>query len=199
MTIDVKSATAITFLVKVNGGIAGAPEAAAEVTHNGDGTWQTLSFTFNTALDGKAATTNGVYSKFVIHAYWKAGETAFEPNVTTPARTFYVDNLKGPAAAPVVVPEPTNAPATPPNYSSVISLYGDAYGTAVGLNGVTWDNGSEAVEGTYASNNALKITNGSGDFIGFNIGNTAGFVNATTMTHVHADFCIAADMLQVKC
>jgi len=79
MSIDVKSATPITFLVKVNGGVDGAPEAAAEVTHNGDGTWQTLSFTFNTALDGKAATANGVYSSFVIHAYWKAGETSFFP------------------------------------------------------------------------------------------------------------------------
>ena len=94
MTIDVFSATPITFLVKVNGGLDGAPEAAAPVTHNGNSTWQTLSFTFNTALDGKAASANGVYSAFVIHAYWRAGETAF--GGTKDERTFYVDNISGP-------------------------------------------------------------------------------------------------------
>ena len=54
MTIDVLSSVPITFLLKVNGGVSGAPEAAAQASHNGDGTWQTISFTFNTALDGSA-------------------------------------------------------------------------------------------------------------------------------------------------
>ena len=72
-----------------------ATEAAAEVTHDGDDTWQTLSFTFDTALDGKAATTDGVYTNFVIHAYWTAGQTEFS-GVTKDERTFYVDNISGP-------------------------------------------------------------------------------------------------------
>lgn len=274
MTMDVFSATPITFLVKVNGGLNGAAEAAAEVTHNGDGTWQTLSFTFNSALDGKAAAANGVYQNFVIHAYWKAGQTGFG-GVTKDERTFYVDNFKGPSipagsdatlsdlkvsgttisgfnigtemynyeiatggSVPVVTATasdagnatvtitqatsipgnttvkvvsknttvtktytvafkyeivPVDSPATPPtrNAWDVISLYGDSYGTAEGLNGVTWDNGANAVQGSYAGNNALKITKGTGDFIGFDIGNTNGFVNATDMTHVHVDFWVA--------
>ena len=77
MTIDVLSSTPVTFLMKVNGGVAGAPEAAAQASHNGDGTWQTISFTFNTALDGKAATANGVYNNMVIHPFWTAGQTDF--------------------------------------------------------------------------------------------------------------------------
>ena len=87
---------------------------------------------------------------------------------------------------------PTNAPTTPPARNSwdVISLYGDAYGTATGLNGVSWDSGSEAVEGTYANNKALKIINGNGDFVGFEVANTEGFVDATNMTHVHVDFWV---------
>ena len=36
MTIDVLSSTPVTFLMKVNGGVAGAPEAAAQASHNGD-------------------------------------------------------------------------------------------------------------------------------------------------------------------
>ena len=96
MTIDVKSATAITFLVKVNDG-TGA-EAAAAVTHDGDNTWQTLSFTFDTVLDGKAAMADGIYNGFVIHAYWAPGATAFG-EVTADERTFYVDNISGPGFA----------------------------------------------------------------------------------------------------
>lgn len=128
MTIDVLSTTPITFLVKVNGGIAGAPEAAAEVTHNGNGLWQTLSFTFNTALDGKAVTANGVYQNFVIHTYWKSGETGFTPNVTKPERTFYVDNIKGVKViiAPPFVPSVAPTPTTPD--AQVFSLFGDTAG-----------------------------------------------------------------------
>jgi len=96
MTIDVLSSEPIAFLMKVNGGVAGAPEAAAQVVHNGDGTWQTLSFTFNTSLDGKAAMANGVYYNMVIHPYWVAGATGF--GGSKPARTFYIDNIKGPVA-----------------------------------------------------------------------------------------------------
>jgi len=96
LTIDVLSSEPITFLVKVN---AGGPEAAAPVTHNGDGTWQTLSFTFNTSLDNKAANPTGTYAGFVIHAYWEVGRTQFfTPTVVPkPARTFYVDNIREPA------------------------------------------------------------------------------------------------------
>ena len=49
----------------------------------------------------------------------------------------------------------------------------------------------------------LKITNGSGDFIGFDLANSDGFVDATDMTHLHADFWIsgsyvAGQVLKVK-
>ncbi|MEN9976124.1 MAG: hypothetical protein RIR36_284, partial [Bacteroidota bacterium] len=77
MTIDVLSSTPVTFLMKVNGGVNGAPAAAAQASHNGDGTWQTISFTFNTSLDGKAATANGVYNNMVLHPFWTDGQTGF--------------------------------------------------------------------------------------------------------------------------
>jgi hypothetical protein len=91
--------------------------------------------------------------------------------------------------------DPTTAPAAPPtrNAWDVISIYGDAYGTAVGLNAVDWDGGSDAVESSYAGNNVLKISNGSNDFIGFGVANANGYVDATDMTHVHADFWIDGD------
>jgi hypothetical protein len=84
LTMDVLSSTPITFLVKVT---TGGAIAAAPVTHNGDGTWQTLSFTFNTALDGQASNPSGTYSGFVIHAYWDVGATGFG-TVARPVRTF---------------------------------------------------------------------------------------------------------------
>ena len=96
LTMDVLSNTPITFLVKVTKAGSGS---AAPVTHNGDGTWQTLSFTFNTALDGQAANPTGIYNGFVIHPYWEVGRTDFfNPTVVPkPPRTFYVDNIREPA------------------------------------------------------------------------------------------------------
>lgn len=99
MTIDVLSSTPVTFLMKVNGGVGTAPEAAAQATHNGDGTWKTISFTFNTSLDGKAAQANGIYNKMVIHPFFPFTGTAS-------ARTFYIDNLSGPQA--IVAPTLSN-------------------------------------------------------------------------------------------
>lgn len=99
LTMDVLSSTPITFLVKATTG-AGFP--AASVTHNGDGTWQTLSFTFNTSLDGQVANPTGTYSGFVIHAYWEVGRTQFFSPTTcpTPPRTFFVDNIREPSLLP---------------------------------------------------------------------------------------------------
>ena len=189
MTIDVKSSTAISFLVKVNGGLSGAAEAAAAITHNGDGTWQTLSFTFNTALDGKAATANGQYANFVIHAYWAAGVTGFG-DVTKDERTFYVDNIKGPkAGAAPMDPEPTDAPATPPSFSAsnVISLYSEAYTASATLSNVSWDD-SVFEEVTIAGNKVLKVTGT--NFVGMDLDQ---YLNASSMTHLHMDYWIAKD------
>ena len=97
----------------------------------------------------------------------------------------------------VVVPAPTDAPNSPPDRNAwdVISLYGEAYGTEIGLANTTWDNGADSEELTIASNKVLKVANGTGQFIGFNIANTNGFVSATDMTHFHADFWIVGDYI----
>lgn len=188
MTIDVMSSTPITFLAKVNGGLNGAPEAAAEVTHNGNGTWQTLSFTFNSSLDGKAAAASGVYSSFVIHAYWKAGVTGFG-DVVKDERTFMVDNIKGPkAGAAPAAPEPTDAPTAPTlSAQNVISLYSEAYTAAAVFANVPWDD-SAFEEVTIAGNKVLKIDGG--NFIGMDLDT---YINATSMTHLHMDYWISTD------
>ena len=84
---------------------------------------------------------------------------------------------------------PTTAPTAPitRNAWDVISLYGEAY-TSSGLNGVTWDEGADAVEETIAGNKVLKIT--AGNFIGFEL--PLG-VDATDMTHFHMDYWIPVD------
>ena len=128
MTMDVLSADPITFLVKVTGGVGGPGIVAASATHTGGNTWQTVSFTFNTALDGQAALANGTYSGFVIHTYWAQGATAFTTVTRTP-RTFYVDNIRGPLGTAPVIPTPTVAAPTPPNRpaADVKSIYSNAY------------------------------------------------------------------------
>lgn len=209
MTIDVKSDTPITFLVKVNRGVAGAPEAAAEVTHNGDGTWQTLSFTFDKALDGKAATADGVYEGFVIHTYWKAGETGFFPNVLKPARTFYVDNISGPAApestcgngvkdgdetgvdcggsCPQCVNPPTTAAPTPPARAAedVISLYSGAYTNVASNFDAGWCGGGSVQEVLIDGNPTISFKNNPCQGIVLDAG-----IDASSFTRLHVDIYI---------
>lgn len=125
MSIDVLSSTPIYFLVKV---LEGGPTAAASVYHNGDGTWQTIEFTFNTSLDGQAAMANGIYSKFVIHTFWANNATTFG-QVATDSRVFYVDNIRGPQGSVAPDPAPDGpAPLPPFPNSEVYSIYNDTNG-----------------------------------------------------------------------
>lgn len=86
-----------------------------------------------------------------------------------------------------VDPAPSDAPTAPParDPSDVISIYGEAYGTEVGVSNVGWDNGSDSVEETHAGNKVLKMT--FNDFLGLDLGSE---VDASDMTHVHIDFWI---------
>jgi hypothetical protein len=128
MTMDVFSADPVTFLVKVTNGGAPAAVVAASASHPGGSIWQTISFTFNTSLDGQAAPASGIYTGFVIHTYWETGRTQFfTPTVCpTPVRTFYVDNIRGPLGTAPVIPTPSGPAPVPtvPN-SQVYSIYND--------------------------------------------------------------------------
>lgn len=188
MSIDIKSATPITILVKVNGG-ASAPNAAAEVTHNGDGTWQTLTFSFNDAItrDGHVGTANGVYSNFVIHAYWVPGATSF--GTGKPSRTFYVDNVYG-TAAPLLAP--TVAAPTPPARlaADVVSIYSDQYTAISPINyDAGWCEGTGAVTATTAGGNAVFKYNGK-PCQGINF--ASALQNVTGFTRIHVDLFIAS-------
>jgi hypothetical protein len=195
MTMDVLSATPITFLVKVTGG--SGPAAAAAVTHPGGNTWETLTFTFNTVLDGQAPAANGVYSGFVIHTYWAPGATTFfNPTIPTPERTFYVDNIRGPIGTPPVDPAPTTAAPTPPNRpaADVKSLFSDVY-DPVTVMSYSGDNNSYNTSWCPATttlvqiegNNTNKITGLGCEGIDFQ----AGRFDATGFTRFHIDIWTA--------
>lgn len=188
MTMDVFSASPITFLVKVTGGIGGPAVVAAAASHPGGSTWQTVSFTFNTSLDGQAPLANGTYSGFVIHTYWAPGAVGFfNPTVPTPERTFWVDNIRGPLGTPPVLPAPTVAAPTPPARpaADVISLFSDAY-TNIPIDtwSASWDDSN--IEDVTIQGNATKKILFS-NFLGV-ILTTA--VNATEMTHFHMDYWV---------
>lgn len=213
MTIDVKSATAITFLVKVNDG---GDEAAAAVTHNGDNTWQTLSFTFDTVLDGKAAMANGIYNGFVIHAYWAPGATTFG-EVTADTRTFYVDNISGPAntdtcsngmmdgdetgvdcggSCPNACPmPPSTAAPLPPNrpVADVVSIFSDAYSDiGVAAWGPDWGPSSARINDGTADGNAVKIIDMLGGKVFAGIDFSANKFDASGFTHFHVDYWVSS-------
>lgn len=136
MTMDIFSTTAMVILVKVNGGVAGAAVTAAAASYTTPNAWQTVSFTFDTALDVPSASANGVYREFVVHTYWEAGRTQFATPtaVPRPARTFSIDNIRGPlgvVAPPPVLPTPTVAAPVPPvatrPQGTVKSIFSNAY------------------------------------------------------------------------
>jgi len=198
MTMDVFSADPITFLVKVTGGVGGPAIVAASASHPGGSTWQTISFTFNTSLDAQPAPANGTYSGFVIHTYWAPGAVGFfNPTVPTPARTFYVDNIRGPLGTPPVVPAPTTAAPTPPNRpaADVKSIFSDAYTpvTTIGYSGgddntynTSWCPGSTTLI-QVAGNNTNKVTGLGCEGIAF----LAGRFDATGFTRFHIDIWTA--------
>ena len=194
MTMDVYSESAVTFLVKVTGGVTGPSTVAASATHPGGSTWQTISFTFNTSLDGQAALATGNYSGFVIHTYWAPGAVGFfNPTVPTPARTFYIDNIKGPMGTAPVVAAPATAAPTPPLRAAtdVRSIFSDAYApiSVIGYTGDdnTYNNswcGANTALVSIAGDNTNKITGLGCEGITF----LAGRFDATAFTHFHMDF-----------
>ena len=135
--------------------------------------WEELTFNFASGESNK-------HDKIILF---------FELNSNV-VETYYIDDFRlygdggGPAA-------PTDAPAAPParDAADVVSIYGEAYGTAIGLSNVPWDDPSNFTEENIASNNVLKVEFGSG-FLGTDLGSVA---DASAMTHFHMDFWISDD------
>lgn len=213
MKIDVYSTTAFSLLAKVEDKVGSPAAAAAANTQNHGGTgWETLTFTFTTGSDG-TATANGTYTKVALFPNRKATDDGWNSPVA--AVTMYVDNItavkyvaSGPTCSdgmkngdetgvdcggtscspcPVI---PTTAPTTPPtrNTADVLSIYGEAYGTAVGLTNVTWDS-ADFTEETIAGNKVLKADLKSSAFFGADLNTQPTDVSA--MTHFHVDYWIA--------
>ena len=198
MTMDVYSTTPVVFLVKVNGGVSGAPAAAAAVSYPGGSTWQTISFTFNSVLDGQAAAANGTYASFVIHAYWEAGRTAFFSPTTcpTPARTFYVDNIRGPLgtiAPPPVLATPTVVAPVPPvatrPQGTVRSIFSESYTPVATMSYVAGANtyNTDWCAGTTTLYNASPFaSNTANRVVGLGSGTVAG-TSTTTPAYIGSD------------
>lgn len=215
IAVDVYATSAISIMAKVEDeGKFSSPAAANTQTHTGSG-WETLIFTFTTGSDGSSVA-NGTYIKVAIFPNRKADDTGWNAPVVD--QTIYIDNIKSTEAAPqhqnglqdgdetgvdcggavapacpVAVTGPTDAPAAPParNAADVISVYGEAYETAIGLNNTDWDKSTFADE-TIANNVVLKVELSGGNYMGANLGSK---IDATNMTHFHFDYWLAGDLL----
>jgi hypothetical protein len=213
ITMDIYSDNPIDILVKVDSGIDGAPPSAVDVQHPGGSVWVETIVSFTTPRDNTSENANGVYPLIAVFPNWDATTPPgswFNPPVNA---VVYLDNIRavaavpsgpscsdgmmngnetgvdcgGPDCAPCAVP-PSSAPPTPPSRAAadVISIYGDAYGTAIGLNNVPWDDPTNFVEEEIAGNNVLALTLGT--FMGSSLGSV---VDASGMTHIHMDFWVA--------
>ena len=182
--IDVYSNTVFTLLGKVEAG--NGPASATAASYTTPGVWQTLTFTFNQALDNSGIA-NGEYSKIAFFPNWNG-------NFGTPPTDFTVniDNITAEKTT-VVDPTPLTAAPTPPNRlpADVVSIYSDAYTSISPINTDAGWCGTGSVIATtagsvdnnvfaYKGNNCQGITfpSDSRDLTGF--------------TNIHVDFFIAA-------
>ena len=213
MKIDVYSTTSFSLMAKVEDKVGAPPAPAAADTQNHGGSgWETLTFTFTTGSDG-TTTANGTYTRVAFFPNRKSDDSGWNSPVA--AVTMYADNITavkyvatgptcsdgimngdetgvdcgGTSCSPCPV-LPTTAPTTPPTRAAadVLSIYGEAYGTAVGLTNVAWDN-TDFVEETIAGNKVLKADLTSSAFFGADL-NTQP-TDASAMTHFHVDYWIA--------
>ena len=201
MSMDVYSTTPITIAPKVVGGLAGAPDSTTRVSHTGTG-WETLTFTFNLALDGSQIA-NGDYGAFVIYYNWNTVTNTFG---TQDSRVFYVDNIKGIGVAPPVEPAPTVAapPAPARPAADVKSIFSNAYTPVTTFNYAGVD-GQPSNDNTYdtswssanttlvqiAGDDTNKITGMGFQGIAF----LGGRIDATTFTTLHIDIWTATETL----
>ena len=203
VTAQVYSTTTFNMLARLSDAQNGATESAAAATHGGTG-WETLTFTFNENLDN-TGTANGEYGIIAFFPNWN-GSGWHDPEIEI---TVHIDNITAFPGASLdtcgngvqdgdetgvdcggscdTVCLTTAAPTPPARAAAdVISIYGEAYGTAIGLNNVPWDGGTDSVEETIAGNNVLKVSFDT--FLGTDLGS---IVDATDMTHFHMDYFIA--------
>ena len=102
--------------------------------------------------------------------------------------TVLIDNLSIATSGTTSPPaEPADAPTTPPirDAADFISIYGEAYGTAIGVTDVGWDEGSTFSVETIAENEVIKAE--FNNFLGLQLGSE---VDVTAMTHMHMDIWI---------
>ena len=150
-----------------------------KVNHGGTG-WEAMSFDFTGAMPANQT------------------KIAFFNDLSqqgdgTDAWTIYIDNLAQTGDGVTPPAGPTTAPTPPPTRNSwdVISVYGEAYGPAIGL-GAKIEGSSDFADETIAGELVLTSELADGDFIGANLTSN---IDATEMTHFHIDYWIAGDLL----
>lgn len=183
--IDVYSTQAFNLLAKVEVGTG--PVSASSQSYTTPNAWQTLTFTFNEALDNTGIA-NGNYQKVVFFPNWNATDTGFDAPQNF---TIYVDNITSEASEVEPEPEPVTAAPTPPARpaADVISIFSDAYtNIAVDTFDVPWC-GATTTEVLIAGNPTKKVT-GLGcegvEWLG------ARPVDATGFTFFHMDIWTAS-------
>ena len=188
MQIDVYSLSPFAIAPKVLGGLAGAPASTSEVVHTGSG-WETLTITFDKNYDGTAPA-NGVYHEFVIYQNWNATTHNFLSPVAP--GSFYIDNIKGIAVAPVVDPVPATAAPNPVIYNSHLALLSNVTDSPGFSNFWTYNydfgsnQGTIDLNPTAVVNNALKMNFSNA---GWGAGtNTTSDV--TTYDYIHFDYFV---------
>jgi hypothetical protein len=187
MTVDVYCSQAFNVLAKVTQGGVGAPDSANGQAYTTPNQWQTLTFNFNSPMDGTGVA-NGEYPKISFFGNWNSNNNGWN-NPIVPL-TYYVDNVRAEEATIVQVAGPTVAAPIPPARpaTDVISLFSNAYtNIAVAEWSTSWDDSSFLDLVSVPGDDIKKI-----NFVNFLGVQFANHENATSMTHFHMDYWISA-------
>jgi len=192
MSVDVYCSQAFNVLAKVTQGGVGAPDSANGQAYTTPNQWQTLTFNFNSPMDGTGVA-NGEYPKISFFGNWNSTNNGWN-NPIVPL-TYYLDNVRAEEAAIVIIVPPAgptvNSP-TPPNRlaSEVVSIYSDAYTSISPLNFDAGWCGTSSVEQTTAG--------GAGNNVTYYKGNAcqgmtfpSAVQDFTGLTNLHVDLFIA--------
>ena len=164
VSVDVYSTQSFTLMARVddNSG-GGATTATADEAYTTGSGWQTLTFTFNEAIDGQGVA-DGQYTKIAFFPNWAgggSGTNGTNPDWNDPVDfTVYVDNITAVAGAAVVSdPEPATAAPIPTTADgSVYAIYNDTNGYTTNFPfQYSFGTATEVNLADSGTNNALKI------------------------------------------
>ena len=209
VSVLVYSDISMNMLARLAGAQDGATESAADAAHGGSG-WETLTFTFNEALDGTGVA-NGEYGTLALFPNWN-GAGWHDPEIEN---TVYIDNISGTAGAAIGTCSngvqdgdetgvdcggscdpcptlPTEAAPTPParDPADVVAYYSNAYAQTSNWGQIDVFGSATLIDVVVEGNDTYQLIGAGGEGFQYNYFASGGSEDLSGMTHYHVDIWV---------